>query len=79
MEHSLPRILNWHKHIVIASTLDVGGSSGIGYNGRRVWEVAESLPNTSKYRLILKLITKTQKHKNNPPFIIHVVTSWHLY
>ncbi len=32
----------------------------------RVWEVAESLPNASKYILILKLITQTQKHKTNP-------------
>lgn len=39
----------------------------------RVWEVAESLPNASKYRLIFKLITQTQKHKTNPPFLIHVV------
>jgi len=42
----------------------------------RVWEVAESLPNASKYRLIFKLITQTQKHKTNPPFFIHVVISW---
>lgn len=44
-------------------------------NVMRVWEVAESLPNTYKYILIIKLITKTQKHKTNPPFLIHVVSS----
>jgi hypothetical protein len=38
MEHTLRRILNWHKHIVIASTLDVGGSSGIGYNATNVYD-----------------------------------------
>jgi len=41
----------------------------------RVWEVAESLPNISKYKLIFKLITQTQKYKTNPPFLIHVVIS----
>lgn len=38
-------------------------------------KLAESLPNASKYRLIFKLITQTQKHKTNPPFLIHVVIS----
>jgi leucyl-tRNA synthetase len=37
------------------------------------YKVAESLPNASKYRLIFKLITQTQKQKTNPPFLIHVV------
>ena len=32
----------------------------------RVWEVAEILPNASKYRPIFKLITKTQKKITNP-------------
>ena len=30
---------------------------------------------TSKYKLIFKLITQTQKQKTNPPFLIHVVIS----
>jgi hypothetical protein len=37
-----------------------GVARPLATNVLRVWEVAESLPNTSNYKLILKLITKTQ-------------------
>lgn len=34
---------------------------------------------TFKYKLILKLISQTQKHKTNPPFFIHAVMGSTVY